>query len=173
LHPIEVSFLNLDLFVETDQIAVNYGIRENDRLRVALLFGGRSAEHDVSCASAANVLRALDPNRYNIKLIGITRDGRWILANGGNGAGDGASALSVPEQGPQVALVPGARGRLVVVVPDGNSAPVEGSSVDVAFPVSHGPNGRGRDRPRRFGESRSGLRSWARRLRWTRMLRSA
>jgi D-alanine-D-alanine ligase len=46
------------------------------KIRIAILFGGRSAEHDVSRASAANVLRSLDPDRYDVTLIGITRDGR-------------------------------------------------------------------------------------------------
>src|SRR4051812_20178611 len=51
------------------------------KTRVAILFGGRSAEHDVSRASAANVLRSLDLNRYEVALIGITRHGRWIVAD--------------------------------------------------------------------------------------------
>ena len=51
------------------------------KTRVAILFGGRSAEHDVSRASAANVLRSLDSDRYEVTLIGITRDGRWTLAS--------------------------------------------------------------------------------------------
>ena len=50
-----------------------------ERLRVALLFGGRSAEHDVSVMSARNVFRALDPARYDTIPIGITRSGAWLL----------------------------------------------------------------------------------------------
>ena len=50
-----------------------------ERLRVALLFGGRSAEHDVSVMSAGNVFRALDPARYETIPIGITRSGAWLL----------------------------------------------------------------------------------------------
>ncbi|PHX70839.1 MAG: D-alanine--D-alanine ligase, partial [Acidimicrobium sp.] len=45
-----------------------------------MLFGGESAEHDVSCVTAAHVLRALDPAKYSITAIGITRDGKWNLA---------------------------------------------------------------------------------------------
>ena len=56
------------------------------RKRIGLLFGGRSAEHEVSKLSAANVLRALDPDRYDIVPIGIGRDGRWVLCDSGNGA---------------------------------------------------------------------------------------
>ncbi|HYB74919.1 MAG TPA: D-alanine--D-alanine ligase A, partial [Candidatus Sulfotelmatobacter sp.] len=49
------------------------------RLRVGVLFGGRSGEHEVSLASAASVLRALDPARYEAVPLGISRDGRWIV----------------------------------------------------------------------------------------------
>src|SRR6266852_7626142 len=50
-------------------------VEEHRRIAVGLLFGGRSAEHDVSRASAANILRALNPDRYQVSLIGISRDG--------------------------------------------------------------------------------------------------
>ncbi len=50
------------------------------RLRVLLLFGGRSAEHDVSRVSAASVAHALDPEKYEVLPVGITTDGRWLLA---------------------------------------------------------------------------------------------
>src|SRR5947208_15276239 len=85
------------------------------KARVAILFGGRSAEHDVSRASAANVLRSLDPNRYDVTLIGIARDGRWIVADAGNGAGIGAVALVIPDDGPQLTLLPGGHGRALAL----------------------------------------------------------
>ena len=50
------------------------------RIRLVVLFGGRSAEHEVSCVSAVHVLRAVDPERYDVVPVGITRDGRWVLA---------------------------------------------------------------------------------------------
>ncbi len=55
-------------------------ISENrkSKTRVVVLFGGESAEHDVSCITAAHVLRALDPQKYEISTVGITRDGRWV-----------------------------------------------------------------------------------------------
>ena len=49
------------------------------RLRVGVLFGGRSGEHEVSLASAASVIRALDPEKYEAVPIGITKDGRWLV----------------------------------------------------------------------------------------------
>ena len=85
------------------------------RIRVAILFGGRSAEHDVSRASAANVLRSLDPDRYDATAIGITRDGRWIAVGAGNGTGTGRSALTIPLDGPQLALLPGGQGRTLAL----------------------------------------------------------
>lgn len=110
------------------------------KVRVAILFGGRSAEHDVSRASAANVLRSLDPDRYDVTLIGITRDGRWIVADPGNGAGSGAAALAIPDDGPQLTLLPGGQGRALIL--DSNAAGIrDAAAFDVVFPVLHGPNG--------------------------------
>ena len=106
------------------------------RLRVALLFGGRSEEHDVSVLSAGNVFRALDPARYEPVLIGITRAGVWILCS----LQGGAFPASVPESGPLVALVPGGAGRLVIL-PEGEEAADVSRVVDVVFPVLHGPFG--------------------------------
>jgi len=109
------------------------------KTRVAILFGGRSAEHDVSRASAANVLRSLDPERYEATLIGIARDGRWLLADAGNGAGTGASALTIPEDGPLLTLLPGGQGRALIL--DGKAGGRELPAFDLFFPVLHGPNG--------------------------------
>ena len=55
-------------------------ISENrkSKTRVVVLFGGESAEHDVSCVTAAHVLRALDPQKYEVSTVGITREGRWV-----------------------------------------------------------------------------------------------
>ena len=51
------------------------------RIHVVVIFGGESAEHDVSCVTAAHVLRALDPARYDITTIAISRAGQWMLAD--------------------------------------------------------------------------------------------
>src|SRR5262249_56040339 len=50
------------------------------KIRVAVVFGGRSSEHAISCLGAGNVLAALDRDRYEVVPVGIARDGRWILA---------------------------------------------------------------------------------------------
>ncbi|MEI8238839.1 MAG: D-alanine--D-alanine ligase, partial [Actinomycetota bacterium] len=55
---------------------------DDPRIHLIVLFGGQSAEHDVSCTTAAHVLRAADPEKYRITPIGIGRDGRWVLAEG-------------------------------------------------------------------------------------------
>ena len=52
------------------------------KTRVALVFGGRSSEHAISCVSAGSVLRALDPDEFEVIPIGITRSGRWVLTSG-------------------------------------------------------------------------------------------
>ena len=108
-----------------------------ERLRVALLFGGRSAEHDVSVISAGNVFRALDPARYDTVPIGITRSGVWLLSS----LNDGAFPAAVPKSGPRVALVPGGAGQLAILSETDAAAPDLSRSVDVVFPVLHGPFG--------------------------------
>ncbi|HJX45429.1 MAG TPA: D-alanine--D-alanine ligase A, partial [Geodermatophilus sp.] len=52
-------------------------------MRVAVVFGGRSAEHAISCVSAGSVIAALDPERYEVVPVGIARDGRWVLPDAG------------------------------------------------------------------------------------------
>jgi D-alanine-D-alanine ligase len=57
-----------------------------DRIKLVVLFGGQSAEHDVSCTTAAHVLRAADPTKYEITPVGIGRDGAWAIAEGARAA---------------------------------------------------------------------------------------
>lgn len=90
--------------------------------------------------SAANVLRALDPDRYEVIPIGIGRDGRWRLCCGANGAGTGAVALEIPSEAPTIALVPGGEGELAVLDSSSRSA-ASNLRLDAVFPVLHGPNG--------------------------------
>jgi D-alanine-D-alanine ligase len=115
-------------------------VGEHRKISVGLLFGGRSAEHEVSRASAANILRALNPDRYEVSLIGISKDGRWLVCDAGNGAGTGAAALTIPNTAPQIGLIPGGRGDFMLCDAGG---PRGGAAMrfDVVFPVLHGPNG--------------------------------
>jgi D-alanine-D-alanine ligase len=107
--------------------------------RVLVLFGGRSSEHEVSCLSARSVLAALDPDRYHVTTVGITREGRWTLADGV--ADTPAGVLpSVPDEGPTVALVRTRKGPRLVSFADSLHGEEIGP-VDVCFPVLHGPYG--------------------------------
>ncbi|MDO1584663.1 D-alanine--D-alanine ligase family protein [Rhizobium oryzicola] len=102
-----------------------------NKLKIGVLFGGQSAEHDVSIMSATNVMKAMDRGRYDVLPIGVDRDGCWWL-----GADDGEPLQ--PGRGVQVALLPGGKGRLVAVGDGAATLP----QLDVLFPVLHG----------RFGE---------------------
>jgi D-alanine-D-alanine ligase len=98
------------------------------RLRVALLAGGRSSEHEISLASARSVLEALDPDRYDVVGVAIGRDGRWSLEAGGR---FGLDPGSDPGPGPAETLpVPAEGGTLAAL-----------GSVDVVLPILHGPFG--------------------------------
>ena len=79
----------------------------SDRLRIAVLFGGRSAEHDVSVLSATNVMRALEPTKYDAVPVFITRQGQWLLSSFQDGT------LAKPSSGAEVCLVPGGQGRMI------------------------------------------------------------
>lgn len=111
------------------------------RIRVAVVFGGRSAEHAISCATAASVLRTLDRTRYDVVPVGITREGHWVLVP------DDPDALeirdgrlpAVEDTGLRV-VVPlgGLEHEWAAVSPDGVQSLGE---VDVVFPLLHGPFG--------------------------------
>jgi D-alanine-D-alanine ligase len=127
---------------------------EDQRVRLVVLFGGQSAEHEVSCVSAYHVLRAVDRERYVLDPIGITRDGDWVRAEGalaalesgaaalplaGAGSGSGSGSGSDPDSsdvtshalvavGPTVDPLP-------AVVPTAHDLPV------VVLPILHGPHG--------------------------------
>jgi D-alanine-D-alanine ligase len=109
------------------------------RIRVAVVFGGRSSEHAISCVSAGSVISALDPAKYDVVPIGITPDGRWVLES--NDAG--RLALGPAGELPQVtgdrevSLSPSAG----LVVQDAGDVPSGLGQVDVVFPVMHGPWG--------------------------------
>lgn len=117
------------------------------RTRVAVIFGGTSSEHGVSCLTAAGVLGALDPARYDVVGIGITRTGRWVLVGP-----DALAALQVtdgrlPELGEDAAdavlLREGSGTELAVRAQHGpeRSALSELGRLDVAFALLHGPFG--------------------------------
>jgi D-alanine-D-alanine ligase len=113
-------------------------VSANRRLRVLLLFGGRSAEHDVSCISAADVARALDPQRYDVEPVAITTEGRWLFADEARQmieAGGRALPRALPDTGTPVAERSD-RGDLVPF-----ADPRAALDVDVVIPLLHGPYG--------------------------------
>ncbi|MDN5718342.1 MAG: D-alanine--D-alanine ligase, partial [Janibacter sp.] len=110
--------------------------------RVAVVFGGRSSEHAVSCATAAGVLRAIDRDVYDVVPVGITRDGAWVLAP------DDADALTLTaERTPEVAdtgaevILPTRVGRSELSIHRPGAALEALGEVDVVFPLLHGPYG--------------------------------
>src|SRR3954471_15088951 len=113
------------------------------RPRVAVVFGGRSGEHAVSCMTAASVLRALDRDAYDVVPIGITTSGRWVLAADEPARyelTDGRLPEITRDEGPQV-LVPLESGNAELTVLEAGQVPRALGDVDVVFPLLHGPFG--------------------------------
>jgi D-alanine-D-alanine ligase len=113
------------------------------RPRVAVVFGGRSPEHSISCVSAGGIISALDPEAYEVVPVGITREGRWVLASG-----DSQSLAIEQRRLPEITdrsgtsvVLPGdpTSGGLVVLDPAQGAQALGG--VDVVFPVLHGAFG--------------------------------
>ena len=109
-----------------------------ERLHVLVLFGGRSAEHEVSCLSASSVVGALAPSRFDVTTVGITRAGRWTLSDVPTAVGD--ALPSVSDEGDTVMLMQTRKGPRLVRLLDQLAAEDVGP-VDVCFPVLHGPWG--------------------------------
>jgi D-alanine-D-alanine ligase len=112
-------------------------------VRVAVVFGGRSNEHAISCVSAGSILRNLDPQRFDVTAIGITPQGSWVLTDGS------PDALAITNR--QLPAVSSESGTVLALPADAQSSgqlvslpPGAGevlASVDVVFPVLHGPYG--------------------------------
>ena len=121
-----------------------------ERPRVLIVFGGRSSEHEVSCATAAGILRAIDRDKWDVVPLGITKDGQWVPASDDPALlefKDG-KGQSVEAGATRVALTPGG-GSLVELSYDGDPADpgarVVGARdlgrVDIVLPLLHGPYG--------------------------------
>jgi len=114
------------------------------KIRVAVVFGGRSTEHAVSCASAGLILSAIDPDRYEVLPIGIATDGRWVLTSGDPArlalsSGSVPSVESVSIGAGEIVPRTGAGGALQVLSP--GSVPRDLGAVDVVLPLLHGAYG--------------------------------
>ncbi len=111
--------------------------------RVAILFGGRSGEHAISAATAAGVLSAIDRSRYDVVPVGITREGRWVVAEDKPERWqitDGVLPEVTDETGAEVVLSLTQGERALRVLEPGNVPALLGE-VDVVFPLLHGPFG--------------------------------
>ena len=109
------------------------------KIRVGIVFGGRSAEHGVSLQSAKNIIDAIDTNKYEVVLIGIDKKGQWHLNEESRFllpiTKSGLPEL--PITGENLALVPGKQNNQVVAISGEQTL----GSLDVIFPVLHGPFG--------------------------------
>jgi D-alanine-D-alanine ligase len=116
------------------------------RLRVGILFGGRSGEHEVSLLSAASILKAIDRKKFDVVPIGITKEGRWLAAGdatnlleGEKNSGSRHLRAGDPEATPGAKLLHEGIPTLLAPMP-GPQGP-EGKAIDVVFPVLHGTFG--------------------------------
>jgi D-alanine-D-alanine ligase len=110
--------------------------------RVAIVFGGRSSEHAVSCATAAGVMQAIDRDAYEVVPIGISRDGHWVLTDGDPRPLE-LTASQTPEVTPNGTgvMVPLATTDRSLTVLQPDEIPRSLGEVDVVFPLLHGPFG--------------------------------
>lgn len=115
---------------------------EGRKIRVGVIFGGRSGEHEVSLMSARSVMAALDPERYEVVPVGITKDGRWIagdpMAALTGGEGEARAATLLPEPNDAALLVREEAEQSVGPARGGMAVMAE---LDVVFPVLHGTYG--------------------------------
>ncbi|WP_017557190.1 D-alanine--D-alanine ligase family protein [Nocardiopsis baichengensis] len=116
---------------------------EQGRVRVAVVFGGRSSEHEISCVTAGSVLSVIDTDRYEVVPVGITRTGEWVLASGDPDRlaidGDRLPTVEGAGGGQALALPFDSGSGLAVLEPD--AVPQRLGEVDVVLPLLHGPYG--------------------------------
>ncbi len=112
-----------------------------EKIRVALVFGGQSGEHEVSLSSARGIMQALDPTRYEVLPVGITREGRWLFSGEPMALLTQAAAhqRALPGVAPLEAEAALVEGRALAATDTRSSGPL--AQADVVFPVLHGPFG--------------------------------
>lgn len=111
----------------------------NKKLNVLLLFGGKSAEHEISVLSARSVYAALDKQRFNVVLAGISRSGLWVMGAEAEAAME-AGVVGEPKEG-GVHICPGGKGSGAFIRRSGGQAGEEPLPVDVVLPILHGTFG--------------------------------
>jgi D-alanine-D-alanine ligase len=118
-------------------------VPETRKPRIAVVFGGRSGEHAISCVTAGSVLQAIDHQRYDVVPVGITRDGRWVLESNDPGRLAITSRDKLPEvdaSGLPLTISNGHAGS-EIVVHEPSAVPRTLGEVDAVFPLLHGPWG--------------------------------
>ncbi len=114
----------------------------SDKIRVAVIFGGKSGEHEVSLSSARGIMKALDPEKYEVLPVGITREGQWLL---GGEPMKQLTAATAPRQvlpgNPPLEVETELLTGTAMAVRETPSATAPLASADVIFPVLHGPFG--------------------------------
>ncbi|MFP5345608.1 MAG: D-alanine--D-alanine ligase family protein, partial [Actinomycetes bacterium] len=127
----------------TDASAAAASPTDAQKPRVAVVFGGRSSEHAISCVTAAGVLQAIDRRRYDVVPVGVTQSGRWVLAPDDPSAYrlTGDELPSVPADSAAGVLVPQSTESRELAVLEPGQVPKLLGTVDVVFPLLHGPYG--------------------------------
>jgi D-alanine-D-alanine ligase len=122
-------------------MTVNFetGLSVMGKINVGIIFGGKSAEHEVSLQSAKSIIEAIDKDKYSITLIGIDQKGRWFLNNDTEFLlnADNPETIKLQNTEKELGLVPGDDNNQLVSVDGTDSI----SDLDVVFPVLHGPFG--------------------------------
>ena len=113
------------------------------KVRIAVVFGGRSAEHAISCVSAGSVMAALDPERYEVVPVGIATDGRWVLADPDQRLAITDGKLPEAVGGTAVSLGGDPAGRGLAVAGPGDGLGRARPAVDGVLPVLPGSAGGG------------------------------
>ena len=104
------------------------------KLKIGLVFGGKSPEHEVSIVSARNIYKAIDKNKFDVSLIGISQNGQWFFEQEENLLDE---ACVVGKNGIQLAVVFGNTTNKIIRLDNKESFP----DLDAVFPITHGPNG--------------------------------
>lgn len=133
-----------------DKRSVNNSNDEKDsgKIRLSVVFGGQSSEHEISCISAQSVLRYVDQEKYDVKMIGITRHGEWLPYSGDValiGSGEWEAAAREERRriqaGSTQVMLPALGTSSCLQLLAQHAVNSDESAVDVVFPVLHGPNG--------------------------------
>ncbi len=124
------------------------GVTGNPKIRLSVVFGGQSSEHEISCISAASVLQNIDREKYEVRMMGITRQGEWLPYQGavsrianGEWEAEAREARRRIQSARNTAMLPAEGTSSCLQLLTRNVDGADTDAVDVVFPVLHGPNG--------------------------------